>query len=61
MGLGNVTDINERRKKKTIGAYGCGECGGEVWNLWTDHRVTCAQCGAMAENVLVSETLPVGA
>ena len=57
-----IIDIQERRKKASLGVYACGSCGCESWNLWTDHRVTCAECGAMAENVQTyKDPLPVGA
>lgn len=45
---------DRRRKKKEFGSYACGECGFEMWALWTDSRVTCCNCGAMAADIVTN-------
>lgn len=53
-----IVDLDDRRRKRhKIGSYACGECGFEMWALWTDNRVTCCNCGAMAADLFVTSPL----
>lgn len=52
----DVIDFEDRRRKRKekLNAYACGECGFEMWALWTDNRVTCCNCGSMAADLVLT-------
>lgn len=59
MATGEVTDLSEVRKKKRGDdneyIWECPECGcGLFWCL-VDGPIVCANCGCMAENIIVKE------
>jgi len=68
--MGQVVKLSERRSKRVAGGntprllgertYFCMGCDTDRFVLYPGGRVQCAHCGALMENLGVSDKLPTG-
>lgn len=42
--MGQVIEFRPSRAPASRALYGCARCGADLWNLFADGRVRCADC-----------------